>query len=359
MLEPSNRSHSNPPVRDMRNQVVTQENAVYRNKLTQKEYDLYQRDRQSQLQEVDNLQTVNSGDRAQLMKRINALLIEVDKLNQDKQDLLSELHAERLHSDDIQRKIKHTGKVKSVVDRNLQSDLKFEKEENNRLRHLLHTIEIERAELRSKLKDFEIAASSFGYEKQEYSAKVQQKIDHIAILEADNRMLAEKINIMQTKICNVEDECTKLMHERAGMRETISILDQDKAELNMRLHDDAIRFENWQMVKNNESENMKWINKRHTRLLASRNICKELERIVSRRLNSSMSEMRGSLNFAESQVHGIHKVVANFQKSNTRQTKRLFDRWRTSLNWKNTQAIRLNLVDKLNDRSTLSKFFSD
>ncbi|CAG9315987.1 unnamed protein product [Blepharisma stoltei] len=360
MFESSNRSHSNPPIRDRTPQSLAQDTVSLRKQLNQKEYELYQRERATQLQDIENSQTVTqSGDRAQLMKRINALLIEVDKLNQDKQDLINELHSEKLHNEELQRKMKHSGKVKSVVDRNMQSDLKFEKEENNRLRHLLHTIEIERAELRSKLKDFEIAASSFGYEKQEYMAKLQQKIDHIAILEADNRMLTEKINIMQGKISTVEDECTKLMRERAEMRENISILEGEKGELNIRMHDEAVRMENYQISKNNETENMKWIHKRHCRLLASRNICKELERIVARRLNSALSEMSDTLKFCQNQVYGVGKIVANFEKCNTRMTKRLFDKWRGSLGWTNVQAIRLNLVEKLGNRGVLSKFFAD
>ena len=258
MNESSNRSYSNPPGREGQNYP---ESLRHQQILHQQEYEKFHRERAQLFQENENSQAErlreNEGDRTSLIKRINTLLVEVDRLTQEKNELATALHEERILSGEIQRKAKNSGKAKNIVDRNLQSDLKFEKEENSRLRHLLHQIEIERAELRSKIKDYELSASSSAYEKKELSVKIQQKIDQVLIVETENRALNEKILFLQGKIGELESENNSGVHERSVLCENISRLELERSDILNKFHEELTRHENFQISKNNEIENMK------------------------------------------------------------------------------------------------------
>jgi hypothetical protein len=357
MSEGPSRPYSTPGGREY------QESMRQAHNMHQQDYEQYHRERAQQFREIENSQTEKypyaDGDRSSLIKRINTLLVEVDRLSQEKSDLTNALHEERLISGEIQRKAKNSGKAKNIVDRNLQSDLKFEKEENSRLRHLLHQIEIERAELRSKLKDYELASNSSAYEKKELLTKLQQKSDQCLILETDNRALMEKILFLQNKINEFEDETSKLAHDRASLCETVSRLEVERSEILMKLHEEIARGEHFQMTKNSEIENMKWIQKRHCRLLASRSIGLELEKLCMKIYGYSINCFRESITFNHQRVKGSRKILANAIKCFFRKQKNAFDCWRRSLNWKGTQFSRLQLVDAYNQKISKAKIFAE
>ena len=111
------------------------------------------------------------GDRAVLINRINKLQQEVDNLNKENSELHVKIHHEKARFDDFQKKFNHSAKVKTLVDRNSQGDLRYEREENSRLKHILHTLEIEKNELRNRLKELENINSGMIHEKQELFKK--------------------------------------------------------------------------------------------------------------------------------------------------------------------------------------------
>ena len=368
MQDNPTRSRSNPPRRDKQAAALAQQNVSMRKQLNETQYELYQKDRESYFREIENAETFSraenkmqaiDGDRSQLVKRVNALLVEIDRLNQEKENLYSQLQEQRFKCSDLEKRVKHSGKVKKVVSRNMQSDLKYEKDENARLRHLLHQLEVERAELRSRLKDSEAAVATYSYDKQDLSSKVQQKTDHISILESDNRVLVEKVNALQARATNAESANAKYEQEITLLRENLSYLEAQKAEAFQKVHEEGVRYENFQIAKNNEMENVKWIHKRHCRLLASRNICLELNKVTSRVLNNTLGFVKRSLQLEDCQLWGVEKVFCLFSKYSTRRTKTYLDRWRSVLNWRSTEASRTNFVQKFANRSMLSKYFSE
>ena len=357
MSEGPSRPYSTPGGRD------PQEALRHQHIMHQQEYEQFHRDRMQHFREIENSQTDKfrdaDGDRSALIKRINTLLVEVDRLTQEKAELANALHEERIISGEIQRNVTNSGKAKNIVDRNLQSDLKFEKEENSRLRHLLHQIEIERAELRSKLKDYELANNSSAYEKKELLTKLQQKSDQVLIFETDNRVLAEKIMFLQSKLVEFEGENANLINDRENLCENISRLEIERSDVIMKLHEEIARGENYQMTKNSEIENMKWIQKRHCRLLASKSIGLELEKMTIKRYNLVVNRIRESISFNTARYRGTQKIIANGLKCFFRKQKTYFDQWRASLNWKSTNLSRLSLIDNYNTRLSKSKFFSE
>ncbi|OMJ95658.1 hypothetical protein SteCoe_905 [Stentor coeruleus] len=360
MNENLNRSYSKSPARD----ATIYQNAIRnQHSLHQQEYEQFHRDRAIQFREIENSQTdkfrETDGDRTALIKRINGLLVEVERLSHEKNELTAALHEERIASNEVHRMAKSSGKAKNIIDRNLQSDLKFEKEENSRLRHLLHQIELERAELRSKLKDYELASSSSTYEKKELICKLQQKTDQVLIFEADNRALNEKNLFLQSRVNDLEHENATIIHERSNLCETLSRMEVERMEIIKKLHEEIARYENFQIIKNSEIDNMKWVQKRHCRVLASRNIALELQKMTCKVYNYGLSRIKDSVFYESAKWRGTQKIVANLFKFYDRRVKSCFDSWRGKLNWRSTQLARMNLVDIYSRKGTQAKIFSE
>lgn len=101
------------------------------------------------LENANHIQTIAKdlnyleADRVTLIKRITNLTTELDKLTLEKNDLLNALREERIRSSEYERQLRQSGKYRKIADKSISSDLAYEKEENMRLRNLLHSMENE------------------------------------------------------------------------------------------------------------------------------------------------------------------------------------------------------------------------
>jgi hypothetical protein len=361
------RSSSNPARRDRVAELASKEATDPRRQQNGRNQELYTKERDS-FRNVENSQTIAildkqigalEGDKVQLLKKLNTLLVEVDRLHQEKSDLLNQLQDERIRNEEYERKLKHSGKLKSVVDRNLQNDLKFEKDENQRLRNLLHQIEVERAELRSKLHDYEAGVEETTLENRELSNKLQQRLDHITFLESDNKAAIDKIQMLQLRLTEVEAHNNQLFQERAALKEHAAHLDGERADANMRITDEMARHDNFVIAMNNEKENMIWLHKRHSRLLASRSIALELNKIINRRLGQSLGVVITNLDLYDAKRKHCNRLWQIFSKVARNQSKIGLDIWARRLEWRDTYESRLNLVDKFRSANTKLKVFHE
>lgn len=361
------RSSSNPARKDRVAESVSKEATDVRRQYNGRNQEVYPKDRDN-FRNVENSQTMAildkqigalEGDKVQLLKKLNTLLVEVDRLHQEKSDLLNQLQDERIRNEEYERKLKHSGKLKSVVDRNLQNDLKFEKDENQRLRNLLHQIEVERAELRSKLHDYEANLEETTVENREINNKLQQRLDHITFLEGDNKVALDKLHMLQLRLAEVEGHNTQLLQEKAALKEHLTHLDGERADANMRITDEMARHDNFMIAMNNEKENMIWLHKRHSRLLASRSIAQELNKFITRRLGQSLGVMVTNLDLYDAKKKHCTRLWQILSKVSRNQSKIALDSWRGCLTWKDTYISRMSLVDKFRTMNTKLKIFHE
>lgn len=85
-------------------------------------------------------------DKVSLMKRLNMVLSELEKATQEKTELNTKLMEQDRHVDvkyfflffqDLKRKLDEVSSLKNVVNRNLQEDLRYERDLNEKLREEL------------------------------------------------------------------------------------------------------------------------------------------------------------------------------------------------------------------------------
>ena len=343
---------------------LAQEAAALRQDLNAKDYELYQKERTSKVQNSETaaaLQTYSEQfetDKMQWIRKLNTVLLEKDRLNKEKAELAALLNEERLKNDELEQKLKSSTR-KKTGDRVIHSELKSEKDENSRLRDLVHRLEVERAELRAKLRDYEGAAVNMTREHSEITIKLQQEQDRVALMESDTKGLLEQIRALKVQMADMESEQAALLHERAGLKETIALLEGDKSEGIAKVNDLNARHENFVYAMNNEKDNLQWIHRRHTRLLASRSVALELQKVAMRRENTAFECIQGYVHFLQSRAGLTSKLMVTLHRYSVSTTKRYLDKWRSTLNWTSTAKIQQSFIQDREKKSTLAKFFSD
>lgn len=80
-------------------------------------------------------------DKVSLMKRLNMVLSELEKATHEKAEINSKLIEQDRIADDLKRKLDEVSSLKNVVNRNLQDDLRYERELNDKLKEELARFE--------------------------------------------------------------------------------------------------------------------------------------------------------------------------------------------------------------------------
>jgi hypothetical protein len=99
------------------------------------------------------------GEKISLMKRLNMVLSELEKATHEKSDISAKIREQETLSEELKLKLNEVSSLKNVVNRNLQEDLKFERELNSKLREELDRFEREKEALISKLHEEEELSS--------------------------------------------------------------------------------------------------------------------------------------------------------------------------------------------------------
>lgn len=316
----------------------------------------------SRLKDLSNLDLDlrnQENDESYTNKKINSLIAEVDRLSQENKELGHLLHEERTKTTEVQKRAKNSGKIKTIVDRNLQNELKHEKEELVRLRHMLSQIETERNELLSKIKDFEILSSTFAYEKKQLLSSVQDKIDLIKLMESENRKLVQALADMNDQFVNLGKENTLLEEDRKRLCDSLIIVENQKAELENRFRGETEKLLQVSSGKQNEIENIKFVHDKHSRVLASCNILLRVRLILRNTLNTNFTLIRAFSSRALQRKSKASHLILYPQRYISRSLKSSLDKWRSILNYKSLLSSTKNLVSSLSHKSFLSKHFSE
>lgn len=119
----------------------------------------YQRDIADQQRTFgDQLQQLE-GEKISLMKRLNMVLSELEKATHEKSDISAKLRQQERLADELKHKLEEISGLKNVVNRNLQDDLRYERDLNQKLREELDRFEREKESLLAKLKEEEDLSS--------------------------------------------------------------------------------------------------------------------------------------------------------------------------------------------------------
>lgn len=89
-------------------------------------------------------------------------------------------------ADDLKRKLDEVSSIKNVVNRNLQEDLRYERELNEKLRTELDRFQREKDSMLAKLRDQEATREDIARETNQLNANLLRKNDELRKLEAEH-----------------------------------------------------------------------------------------------------------------------------------------------------------------------------
>lgn len=349
MQSNANRSYSNPPLRELNSSILTQK--VPYNLNSTVEVTRIANNRPTKVFDTsfelnEKKISSNEADRPSLIHRISKLQQEVDHLNHENSELHSKLHFEKARSEEIQKKVSHSSKVKTLVDRNYQGDLKYEREENSRLKHILKTLENERNDLRSKVKELEGKTQLQSYEKQDIIGKLQQKLDLIAIVEGDNRVLVDKISLLQGKISSYEKENQSLSLENEKFKSILMNIESQSQEIIARLQDECSRYNNLIIAKNDEFENLRWAFKRQLKIMSCTTMKIEFSKLINSRVHSGFYDMKINHEVLGKKHWALRKVVSIFSLFSLKNVRKAFNAMSSEMSWVSSSKLVENFVRK-------------
>jgi len=87
------------------------------------------------------------------MKRLNLVLSELEKATHEKADISNKLKYQEGLADDLKHKLDEVSSIKNVVNRNLQEDLRYERELNEKLRGELDRFSRDKESMLVKLRE--------------------------------------------------------------------------------------------------------------------------------------------------------------------------------------------------------------
>ncbi len=115
---------------------------------------------------------------------MNTILVELDRINSDKAAMQKRIEDLQIEQTDIQRRIDQEDGLKVAMNKNLNEDLRYEREINDKLRDELKRLELERGHLMIQLREQETSVEVYQKEQHDINRNLQKKADDIGELES-------------------------------------------------------------------------------------------------------------------------------------------------------------------------------
>ena len=148
-------------------------------------------------------------DKQSLMKRLNLVLSELEQATHEKGDIANKLRYQEGLADDLKRKLDEVSSIKNVVNKNLQEDLRYERELNEKLRAELDRFQREKDSMLMKLREQEATREDIARETTAINANLLRKNDELRKLETEHegnchrlRDLNEQLEAMRQRTMN-------------------------------------------------------------------------------------------------------------------------------------------------------------
>ena len=125
-------------------------------------------------------------DKVSLMKRLNMVLSELEKATHEKSEISAKLLEQERGADELKKKLDEVSSLKNVVNRNLQEDLRYERDLNDKLREELNKFEREKEQLLGRLKEQEAISQEISRETNSLNQNLNRKNDDLRRLEREH-----------------------------------------------------------------------------------------------------------------------------------------------------------------------------
>jgi len=284
-------------------------------------------------------------DKASLSKRLNIVLMELDKITAEKAEYEKQMSEQMRIGTELEEKLMKSENLSKVLNKNLQDDLKYEKELNDKLREEVSRYEAQKSQLMVQLREQQGLAEQFQKE-------VRNLEDAIVTKEADISNLVEQHEKVKKQLADKENELDGL-RERLNVQgknindleAEIQKVEDERNDLIGRMNDLTNKYEAYVTTMTKEREELARTTKKHIKLLTAKILSERLGIILKKQYYTSMNRLADSSHHNALKEHMTERVCGILNQMATRNLKSAFQHWcQTLLNWPNERQRREQLL---------------
>ena len=93
---------------------------------------------------------------------------------------------------------------------------------------------------------------------------------------------------MSSELSELQVERIAVLEERDALRNNLRVVDEERADAIHKASEEAARSDNIVASTYSEKENLLWLHSRHSRLISSRSLFLNVEKLANKRFNYSM-----------------------------------------------------------------------
>lgn len=321
--------------------------------------DLARLDGEQRVQEKYEYHIRNLEDgKASLSKRLSIVLMELDKVTAEKADYERQMAEQLRINAELEEKIVKSENLSKVLSKNLQDDLRREKDLNDQLRSELARYETQKSQLLVQLREQQEI-------EEEFQGEVRRLEDNIRSREGEISSLVELHEKTKKEMSDLEAEAAALRERLRTQGESIEDLETEvqkvegeKGDLIARMNDLTNKYDAYVSTMSREREELANTARRHIKLLTTKILSERLGTLLKKQYYASVSNMTTKVRKDYAKHHMAERVCSVLSKMAKRELKIAFQKWyQTLLNWPDERHRREQLLANIvRDRAKRSGF---
>jgi chromosome segregation ATPase len=292
------------------------------------------------------------------MKRLNMVLSELEKATHEKSDIASKLRQQERLADELKHKLEEISGLKNVVNRNLQDDLRYERDLNQKLREELDRFEREKESLLSKLREEEDLSSQIQRETHAINSNLLRRTDDLQQLELEHEQTSHRLHQLNDELEALKHSEVKTRQQKAMMDSQLAELTAQRNDLIKRMNELSDRYETYVDTMNRERQDISRQNKQQVKHLVAKLLVQILnENLHKKRKNAFLEVNNTAKQMAnlERCLAKLNRVVAKYIGDSKRRHLRLW--YRNAFNCVHETRKRNLLIDDSVKFKREQKFF--
>lgn len=214
--------------------------------------------------------------------RLNMILVELDRVNEEKAVLQRRVEELQDEQADVQRKMDQDDAMKSVMNKNLNEDLRYEREVNDKLRDELKRLELERGHLVIQLREQDTTVEAYQKEQHELARDMQKKAEDVAELERVHFRTLEELAAVGSELEQLRAREEACGQEAAGYEQDVGQLVRDRDDLIFRMNELTNKYEDFIRAQDAEVGELSDHHRSLNKILTSKLLNGSLLKIASR-----------------------------------------------------------------------------
>lgn len=292
------------------------------------------------------------------MKRLNMVLSELETATHEKSEVAQRLREQEHLAEELKRKLDEVSSLKNVVNRNLQDDLKYERDLNVKLREELDRFEMEKNALIDKLRQEEDLSNQIQRETDNVNTNLLRKADDLQRLELDHEATGRRIRELELELEHLRSNEIKNRQHKVALDDQFTELTMQRNELIRRMNELSDKYETYVSQMNHERINTQHHNKQHVKTLVAKLLFQILDENIRKKKKLGMQEIASTAKIMinlETRVKKLHRVLGNYVVDRKRFYLRVW--YRKAFNVVHQNYKRNTIIDGNVSHKMRQKFF--